>query len=419
MKSKLLIILVTAITNAYILRALESVETSESSLFIYGKITTVDNESYEGQIRWGKEEAMWFDFFNSEKPKNNNLKMLKDEELAALDGKDKVKVGKKKDTWYTKSNWYSTGGNNQLHVFACQFGDIKSIKMTRGEKVVVELKNGDLMTLEGGSNDIGATVQIYDKELGNLKMDWDRIEKVEFMETPNGLKSYYGAPLYGTVRTIHGDFTGYVQWDHDERLANDELNGEHEDGDMDIAFGNIKSIARTRDGSKVVLNSGREFVLTGTNDVNDENRGIIVNIPGQCRVDISWEEFNEVNFSPAPASSISYGDFKGDKKLKGKVELIGGKVLKGRIVYDLDEEYNLEMLNGMKEEIEYFIPFGNVKTITPKNREESLVELITGAKMLLAGKVDVNQQNDGLLVYSNDNDYTYVPWSEVGTITFE
>lgn len=417
MKSKLLIILVTAIANAYILRALESVEASESSLFIYGKITTVDNESYTGQIRWGKEEALWFDYFNSQKPKNDNLKLLKDKELEALNAKDNKDHPDNKKSWWNKSWSYSD--NDNTHVFACQFGDIKSLKLSRGEKVVLETKNGDVYMLEGGSNDIGTHVQIYDSELGNLKMDWDRIEKVEFMAAPKSFSGNYGSPLYGTVKTINGKFTGYVQWDHDERLSEDELNGEHEDGKMDIKFGNIKSIKRTRSGSTVVLKSGRSFELDGTNDVNDENRGIIVNMPGKGRVDISWEEFDAVEFDNPPSNSLSYSDFRGDKQLKGKVELIGGKTMRGRIVYDLDEEYSLEVLNGIKDDIEYFIPFSDIKTVTPKNREESLIELRDGSKLLLAGKVDVNQDNDGLLVFESDNDYTYVPWSEVGLITFE
>lgn len=414
----MLIILFTAIVNAFILNAIENVESAESSLFIYGKITTVDNESYEGQIRWGKEEALWFDFFNSQKPKNENLKLLGDEDLAVVSGKGKKDDSKKSGYWWNKKWTYSYSHGN-THTFACQFGDIKSLKLSRGEKVVLERKDGEVYVLEGGSNDIGTSVQIYDQELGNLKMDWDRIEMVEFMSTPSDLVSQYGSPLYGTVKTIHGDFTGYVQWDHDERLAHDVLNGEHTDGDMDIEFGKIKSIHRTRNGSKVVLNSGREFVLTGSNDVNDENRGIIVNIPGTGRVDITWEEFDEVQFSNSPGSSLSYSDFRGDKQLKGKVELINGNILEGRIVYDLDEECNMEMLNGVKDDIEYFIPFGNVKMISPKNREESLVQLNNGDKLLLSDKVDVNQNNDGLLVYSNSKNYTYVQWSEVGTITFE
>ena len=63
------------------------------------------------------------------------------------------------------------------------------------------------------------------------------------------------------------------------------------DGNMAIEFGKIKSVERDGRGSLVILKSGRDFYLTGSNDVNHENRGIIVNIPGQGRVDIEWRDF--------------------------------------------------------------------------------------------------------------------------------
>ncbi len=36
----------------------------------------IDNKSYEGPIRWGKEEVYWNDIFNAAKSKNQNLRYL-------------------------------------------------------------------------------------------------------------------------------------------------------------------------------------------------------------------------------------------------------------------------------------------------------------------------------------------------------
>ena len=33
--------------------------------FIYGEITVKNGDTYQGPIRWGKEEAFWHDMFNS------------------------------------------------------------------------------------------------------------------------------------------------------------------------------------------------------------------------------------------------------------------------------------------------------------------------------------------------------------------
>jgi len=416
MKTKFLSVLTLAVINTFILHAIGKEMKSDHSMFIYGQVITDDGDIYKGQIRWGKEEAFWFDMFNSSKPDNDNLKWLSDDELDALNKKDKVN----KDSWYNWGNSWSSD-NAHTHSFKCQFGDIKSIKPLRKSKVILELKNGDVYTLKGGSNDIGTRVLVNDSDLGKIKLDWDRIDKIEFMSTPSNLDSTLGEPLYGTVETTTESFTGFLQWDHDERLSEDELNGDTEDGDLDIEFGNIRSIERAgRSASKVTLKSGREFKLRGSNDVNSENRGIIVNIPNMGRVDIKWDEFESIKFEDTwPTSNLSYDQFKGDKKISGSVKTENGKTYKGLITYDLDESYNLEFLDGMHKDIEYLIPFNVINKIKPLNREESIVELINGNDIVFEDRVDVNSGNDGVLVFTSKREFDYIPWNEIIEIEFD
>ena len=415
MKEKLIVVFLMAITNVAFLTTIEK-ETDYSSMLIYGKVTTVGDQEYVGQIRWGKEEAFWFDFFNSQKPDNDNLKYLSKKEVKELN---------EKDNHTNNDNWWGWGNNNSWdnnheHVFACQFGDIKSLDIRGKEKVVLELKNGEEIRLQGGSNDIGAKIHVNDPELGHVKLDWKRVAHVEFMQAPKGLQSYYGDPLYGTVETRDGDFTGFVQWDHDERLGHDELNGDNRDGDIDIQFRNIASIEKDYGGSLVTLFSGREFELRGSNDVDDDNRGIIVNSPDFGRVDIEWDEFKKVKYvKEAPKGSRSYGDFKGDEKLSGTVVSKNGDTFRGTIVFDLDEAYKLEMLNGMHEEIEYFIPLSHVRSITPLNRNESRVELVSGKEYVFDDKVDVDENNDGVLIFKSEKDYDYVSWEDIEQVRFD
>ncbi len=54
------------------------------------------------------------------------------------------------------------------------------------------------------------------------------------MPTPHKLEDKFGEPLYGTVETYDGTYSGYIQWDHDERIATDKLDGDAEDGKMSI-----------------------------------------------------------------------------------------------------------------------------------------------------------------------------------------
>src|ERR1044071_1360192 len=41
--------------------------------FMYGKVTTRSN-TYEGQLRWGNEEAFWTDYFNAAKRSSENYR---------------------------------------------------------------------------------------------------------------------------------------------------------------------------------------------------------------------------------------------------------------------------------------------------------------------------------------------------------
>lgn len=413
MTRKFIALIVTACLNAAFVNNIEVLTSSDSDIYIYGKVYTDDDEVYEGQIRWGKEEAFWFDHFNSSKPENENLDYLSKKELRSLN--DGHNVSEIKSLF----NWDVSWGNDHTHSFSCEFGNIKAIEIGRRDRIEVELKNGDKLELEGGSNDIGTYVQVTDNNIGHIKVDWDRIERVEFMQAPAGYESHYGAPLYGTVEVESGEeFTGYVQWDHDERLANDELNGKNRDGEIDLEFGKIKSIERGIRSANVTTLSGRTLKLKGTNDVNDGNRGIIVNIPGLGRVDIPWDEFEKVTFSDPKMGVINYADYDAARDIQGSVKTEDGETLSGRIVYDLDEAYQFEILNGKKDDIEYFIPFQLIKSIDPTSRRRTLVTLKSGKEIKLEDSVDVNDDHDGILVFDSGDEPKYIPWYDIEKISF-
>lgn len=416
MKTKLFFISFTALFNAIIVHNLDLKTTQSSEMFIYGKVAMENGEEYTGQIRWGKEEIFWFDYFNSSKPENEYIDYLNDEDLDIF-----RKRHRSTNKFSLFNNITSSWDNNQhTHSFAAQFGDIKKIKIKSKNKVVLTLKDGNEIRLKGGSNDIGTKVQVHDQEIGLIELDWRHIDYVEFMNTPKTLDNYFGDPLYGTVLTDEGEFTGYLQWDHDERVSNDELDGEYEDGDLSIKFGKIKSIKKVWRGSEVTLLSGRVFELRGSNDVNGSNRGIIVNTPGQGRVDIQWDEFEEIIFEPVSSSRLNYNSFTGQQKISGTVETEEGRKIQGEIVYDLDEAYQLEILNGKNHDIEYFIPFADIKLINREGRRNTVVTTKDGHSFDLDDSVDVDEHNDGLLVFTNSSDDpVYVPWNTIATIDLD
>lgn len=382
--------------------------------FIYGKVTTEDGDEFIGAIRWGKEEAYWTDMFNASKIENPNIDYL------SRDERDRLRRGRgnwdsRVSTWVS-NNW-NDWGRSFIHQFSVQFGEIQSIRTYRSDEAEITLRDGTRVDVDGsGYNDVGTKIKVIDAEIGEIDLSWGRIESVEFMPTPKKIDEKFGEPLYGTVDSEIGEFTGFIQWDHDERVSTDKLDGDTYDGDVSIAFGKIKSITNDGSRSDIVLNSGREMTLRGSNDVNYENRGIIVTVEGIGRVDIPWKEFNKVTFKESKNSGKSYNDFKKPGPLEAKVVTKNG-TLDGRIVYDLDEEWDIEVLHGKDDRSEYVIPFRNIKSITPRGYQRSEVVLKNGTKLMLEESQDVSEDNTGLLVYEGKNPM-YVPWEDVEEIIF-
>ena len=393
-----------------------------SDLYMYGQVTSVDNEIYTGQIRWDREEAYWFDMFNATKLENDNLKYLSKDEMKDLTGSSCG--NKKKTSWSGWNAWNNnssySSSRSMIHTFACQFGEIQSIDIKGRNDVRVALKNGERLAFEGGSNDIGAKIQVVDTELGLVKLDWDRVAKVEFMNSPRDMASHFGEPLYGVVETDYGTYTGFVQWDHDERMALDILNGSSDDGEMEVAFHKIKSIKKVKNSADVTFHSGRTINLEGTNDVNCSNKGIVVYHPDFGRADIPWSAFESVVFTEVPTNqSKSYDNYKGHTEIRGSVVTNTGKTLNGILVYDLDESRRLEVLDGKKDNVEFFIPFSNIQSITPLNKKESEVVLVDNTKIVFEDTVDVDERNSGLLICSDSKKCEYVRWEDVEKVNLK
>ena len=391
--------------------------------FLYGRVTTIDGNSYEGPLRWGKEEVYWTDMFNASKDENENIDYLSREEMRKLEryyyeNRDRD-WGSRFGRWFGEGWGYGNWDRDYVHQFSCQFGEIKSMRLSGRSWVDIELRDGHKLEVKGdGYNDIGTDVKVLDLEMGEMQLKWSRIDKIEFMDTPNKLERKFGEPLYGTVETYGGSFTGYIQWDHDERVGTDKLDGDTYDGDVSIEFGKIASIERTGSRSRVILGSGRDMELRGSNDVNPENRGVIVTNDKYGRVDIPWKEFKKVTFRQGGTKMKSYKDFKAQKELTGVVKTRDGNTYPGRIIYDLDEGYDYEVLQGKDDDIEYIIPFRNVKRISPKNYDYSNVELRSGDLLTLGEGQDVSDRNTGILVFQNDQKPKYLLWEEIDEVTF-
>ena len=387
--------------------AQEPVRAGEADGFLYGKVTTERGTEYRGFLRWGKEEAAWGDFFNSTKEDRGVPSRL-------------VRRNRRRETiriFGIPVGVRSTSGSVN-RTFKTRYGDIRTIQNRGGDRARVTMKSGAILEIDGGSNDLSATIRIEDRSVGNVEVEWDRVDTVEFMDVPEGAQREVFR-LHGTVQTREGEFRGFIQWDQDECLSTDELDGETRDADLSLPMGNIRSIEReSRRSARVQMKDGREFVLDGSNDVNDDNRGIYVEDARFGRVLVLWDAFERVDFSDAGSSGPAYSDFRPRGPLRGEVETIGGRLHQGQLIFDLDESEGWEFLDGNRGDVEYSILFGLVREITPRDSDSSEVVLRDGIKLKLRGATDVDEDNDGILVLTPEGDEIYVSWDDVDRIRF-
>jgi hypothetical protein len=402
--------------------------------FLYGRITTVDGATYEGRLRWGEgdQEAFWGDYFNGRKDENPWAahapleRLPKERQPIEIFGFEIARRERPIDLG---------------RLFMARFGDVARIE-ARGRDVRVTLKSGtvfDLDRLSFGDFDDG--VRVWDGRRGVVDLeggieprlqdlqpgrDRGRIRTIELLPTARLDAAPYR--LHGTVRTRQGDFTGFVQWDREECVGTDELDGRTADGELGLRFDTIRSIARrSRDSSLVTLRDGREIVLSGTPEVGHGNRGIYVDDRRYGRVLISWDAFERVDFSDLSrgGSGPAYGDFPPGRPLTGSVTTRAGRRLAGRLVYDLDESETTETLDAPSQGVDYTIPFGLVASIVSPGREErgaqrARVTLQNGEELHLERAGDLGEGNAGMLIFVDGRQRPeYVPWTDVEQVDFD
>ncbi len=166
------------------------------------------------------------------------------------------------------------------------------------------------------------TIRVADPGLGIVEVEWDDLRALR-LHPPSGGVDYdaFGGtgPLYGVVASRSGDeFEGWIRWDADEEWTWDYLDGVSDNVELEVEFGMIRQIAQSEDGLVgVTLQDGRSYELSGSNDVDGENRGVFV-FPGagpgeregvgQVGTDwhyVAWEDFREARFRAAPEGAGS------------------------------------------------------------------------------------------------------------------
>lgn len=163
------------------------------------------------------------------------------------------------------------------------------------------------------------TIRVADPALGVVNVDWDDFRTLRLHPAPGtgGYGNFGGdGALYGVVTNRSGEeFEGWIRWDADEEWTWDYLDGTSDNVELDVEFGRIRRIDTWDGPVRATLLDGRSFELSGSNDVDEGNRGIFV-FPhagpaqregaGQEGTDwhhVAWEDFREARFRRAPEHS--------------------------------------------------------------------------------------------------------------------
>ena len=196
-----------------------------------------------------------------------------------------------------------------------QFREIASIARVEGGARVV-LVDGDELDLTG-ERDVDRRnrgIQISDPALGLVEVEWSEFEVLRFHDADVvvGYDAFDGGhPLVGTVVTQSGEeIEGLIRWDADEEGSWELLNGRADDVTFSIEFSQVSRIVRGEVyGAAVTLLDGRTFELDDSNDVDWDNKGILIapeassggGGPDQSRWRlVPWDQFKEARFRHAP-----------------------------------------------------------------------------------------------------------------------
>lgn len=369
---------------------------------IYGTVTTFRGDRHTGTIRWDGGEVFWSDLFEAYRSRE-----VEDDD---------------RDFEIRLFGWSLArfGDDKQAHAkLSVAFGHIRSIERTRDGQALITLKSDHRVRAPSGA-DIGDSLEgiVVETGEGPVELGWDDLERVDFAKAPTENTAAAGPRrLYGTVDTEQGPFAGYVVWDRDESTLDEMLDGDEGDVDRSIAFASIRRIEKVdNDGSRVLLDDDSTVVLTGSNDVNERNRGIEVVVDGLGRVRVGWHAFRAVTFSEPP-SPPTYDEFDGGRTLAGTVRHRDGREIEGTIVWDRDERYTWEMLDGEAGDLTYEVTFGAIRQIRPGD-DEAVVVLVNDAELRLDGTNDVDDGNRGILVTDASGQTHEFDWREVASVTF-
>lgn len=378
---------------------------------ICGVVQTRDGETFEGPIRWDKNEAFWDDLLDATKRREGKYGEGRRRER-------RISIFGLRITW-DEDNDESKASSG------IQFGYLRTLERRSRNRAILELKDGERITFYGSGTDIGSGVReilIDDPNEGEVELDWDDLDMIEFAECDPDQITRPETRLYGEVETRRGDkFQGFICWDMDEVFYSDILDGEERHRNRKIPFGKIKAIERRSSSSaRVYLRNGDKMKLSGTNDVDNGNRGIVILDRDFGRVVVKWDEFDRLEFLNGGDKHLpEYDRFEETEPLYGVVYDEDGDSYEGFIRWDDDETYSWELLDGEYRDLEVDVEFSQIAEIEKVSSRSCRVTTKTGNSFKLSGSNDVNDENKGIFVTTEDGEEIELDWYDFDKVVLK
>ncbi len=380
---------------------------------LYGSVELDDGRTLTGTLRWDEQEATWIHHFNGDKAQPFDLSTLDDDDREVIEKNLPGPRFEVNGHVIELARWLGSS-KLQPQFFSIEFGHIAEIEMQGGERVTLTLRNGSKLQANGGSDDIGASIEILTEPDLVEELNWKDIKKVRF-HAPENPAPAFPDYMYGKVETRSGVFEGFVDWDQDERYPEDELDGDVNGVEQSIRFSAIVSIENQGESSLVTLKDGRVLSMSDTNDVNSENRGIAMYISDVGKVMVPWSSFQKVTYSQAPDSLPRYADF-ADYGPIGVQVSTDVDTASGELVFDLDHQHQGEMLHGKDTAgLQFEIPWRLIQRLSPGDSNNAQVALKSGLVLNLGKDPDVTGSNLGIAVIQKAG-VKYLAWESVKAI---